>query len=257
MREPGSGPFALSECGFQHMELSLSLPSEDFWNHNKVQGVYIQEVKDALKRELPQCVQHRFPFWPLLSVPHFRDSTRENSWLNPTSPTSTPTDIYLSSEMTSHLSLVVLHVRDIGRPANRSYSVQVPLQFQQLKVGQVLGVLCANDKCLASLNRHATRSVCQIGTPRRGWGSQKIRKRLPAVVYRGRWPEVCSAQPVELESDRSCGFGEGLECEPRLAKPETELAIQGEVVGERLSNRRILVKLAPGLSLVLTPEGLE
>ena len=52
MREPGAGPFLLGECGFQLMELKSQLEPEEFWDNEKVQRVYIQEVKEALKREL-------------------------------------------------------------------------------------------------------------------------------------------------------------------------------------------------------------
>jgi hypothetical protein len=52
MREFGAGPFHLGECGFQRIELRSRLTSDEFWDNDKVQGVYIQEVKDALKREL-------------------------------------------------------------------------------------------------------------------------------------------------------------------------------------------------------------
>lgn len=52
MREPGTGPFRLNECGFQTMELRSQLTSDDFWDNDKVQSVYIAEVKEALKRDL-------------------------------------------------------------------------------------------------------------------------------------------------------------------------------------------------------------
>lgn len=52
MRESGAGPFRLSECGFQRMQLKSRLAPEEFWDNNKIQEVYIQEVKDALKNEL-------------------------------------------------------------------------------------------------------------------------------------------------------------------------------------------------------------
>jgi len=52
MREPGAGPFHLNECGFQLIELKSKLSEHDFWNNEKVQEVYIQEVKDALKNVL-------------------------------------------------------------------------------------------------------------------------------------------------------------------------------------------------------------
>ncbi|KAK3328635.1 hypothetical protein B0T19DRAFT_196139 [Cercophora scortea] len=52
MRQPGAGPFHLNECGFQLIELASSLPYDGFWDNDKVQQVYIPEVKEALKRSL-------------------------------------------------------------------------------------------------------------------------------------------------------------------------------------------------------------
>ena len=52
MREPGAGPFRLNECGFQQIELHSQMSYDDFWDNEAVQRVYIQEVKDVLKREL-------------------------------------------------------------------------------------------------------------------------------------------------------------------------------------------------------------
>ncbi|CCC14295.1 hypothetical protein SMACR_08858 [Sordaria macrospora] len=52
MREPGAGPFRLDECGFQLIQLHSSLEPDDFWDQERVQSVYIQEVKEALKKEL-------------------------------------------------------------------------------------------------------------------------------------------------------------------------------------------------------------
>ncbi|KAK0716280.1 hypothetical protein B0H67DRAFT_645923 [Lasiosphaeris hirsuta] len=52
MREPGAGPFHLDECGFHTMELRSRLTSDEFWDNDNVQGVYIPEVKEVLKRDL-------------------------------------------------------------------------------------------------------------------------------------------------------------------------------------------------------------
>jgi hypothetical protein len=52
MRQPGAGPFHLNECGFQLIKLKSQLLYDEFWDKERVKRVYIQEVKDALKREL-------------------------------------------------------------------------------------------------------------------------------------------------------------------------------------------------------------
>ena len=52
MRLPGSGPFYLNDCGFQLVELKSHLSYNEFWDNKRVKEVYIQEVKDTLKREL-------------------------------------------------------------------------------------------------------------------------------------------------------------------------------------------------------------
>ncbi|KAL6895046.1 hypothetical protein GGI43DRAFT_424494 [Trichoderma evansii] len=50
MRE--SGPFRIDECGFQLIDIHSKLTYDDFWINEKVQSVYITEVKKALKLEL-------------------------------------------------------------------------------------------------------------------------------------------------------------------------------------------------------------
>ncbi|KAL6691219.1 hypothetical protein J3F84DRAFT_397748 [Trichoderma pleuroticola] len=52
MRAPGAGPFLIDECGFQLIELHSSLTYDEFWDNERVQNVYIEEVKETLKREL-------------------------------------------------------------------------------------------------------------------------------------------------------------------------------------------------------------
>ncbi|KAG8667967.1 hypothetical protein FPOAC1_012809 [Fusarium poae] len=52
MRCYGVDSFRLNECGFQRIELKTKLSYDDFWDNQKVQEVYIEEVKDALKAEL-------------------------------------------------------------------------------------------------------------------------------------------------------------------------------------------------------------
>jgi hypothetical protein len=52
MRYYGVDSFRLNECGFQRIELKTKLSYDDFWDNQKVQEVYIEEVKDALKAEL-------------------------------------------------------------------------------------------------------------------------------------------------------------------------------------------------------------
>ncbi|KAK5995288.1 Fe(II)/2-oxoglutarate-dependent dioxygenase nvfI-like protein [Cladobotryum mycophilum] len=52
MREPGAGPFHIDECGFQIIDLHSSLTYDEFWDNERVQQVYVEEVKEALKREL-------------------------------------------------------------------------------------------------------------------------------------------------------------------------------------------------------------
>lgn len=50
MRE--SGPFRINECGFQLIDIHSNLTYDDFWINDRVQSVYITEVKKALKLEL-------------------------------------------------------------------------------------------------------------------------------------------------------------------------------------------------------------
>ncbi|RKK89174.1 hypothetical protein BFJ68_g16779 [Fusarium oxysporum] len=52
MRKHGVDSFRLNECGFQRIELNSKLSYEEFWDNQRVQEVYIEEVKDALKAEL-------------------------------------------------------------------------------------------------------------------------------------------------------------------------------------------------------------
>lgn len=40
------------------MELRSQLTSDDFWDNDKVQSVYIAEVKEALKRDLGEKYVH-------------------------------------------------------------------------------------------------------------------------------------------------------------------------------------------------------
>ncbi|KAK4197148.1 hypothetical protein QBC40DRAFT_267866 [Triangularia verruculosa] len=51
MRDPLAGPFRLGECGFQLVELNSRLTSDEFWDNEKVQTIYVQEVKDLLKEK--------------------------------------------------------------------------------------------------------------------------------------------------------------------------------------------------------------
>ncbi|UKZ69038.1 uncharacterized protein TrAtP1_010051 [Trichoderma atroviride] len=52
MREPGAGPFRIEECGFQMIDIHSHLTYDEFWDNERVQSVYIPEVKKALKLEL-------------------------------------------------------------------------------------------------------------------------------------------------------------------------------------------------------------
>ncbi|KAJ4142058.1 hypothetical protein NW754_014848 [Fusarium falciforme] len=52
MRRPDVGPFRLNECGFQLVNLDSKLSYDEFWDNKRVQEVYIEEVKDTLKKQL-------------------------------------------------------------------------------------------------------------------------------------------------------------------------------------------------------------
>ncbi|KAM0236962.1 hypothetical protein ACHAP5_009202 [Fusarium lateritium] len=52
MRDCGVDSFRLNECGFQRVELKTKLSYDEFWNNQRIQEVYIEEVKDTLKAEL-------------------------------------------------------------------------------------------------------------------------------------------------------------------------------------------------------------
>ena len=52
MREPAAGPFHLNECGFQLIQLKSRLSYDEFWDNERVKEIYIEEVKDTLKKEL-------------------------------------------------------------------------------------------------------------------------------------------------------------------------------------------------------------
>lgn len=52
MRERDAGPFHLDECGFQLIPLKSQLKYDEYWDNEKIQQIYVQEVKDALKTEL-------------------------------------------------------------------------------------------------------------------------------------------------------------------------------------------------------------
>lgn len=100
--------------------------------------------------------------------------------------------------------------------------------------------------------------MCQIAqAPRLRGHPQPVQNSLPAGFYESRWEKVGSPQPVELESDGGWGLGEGLECEPRFAKPNVKLTVDGDAVRQGLGDGRIFKQPAPGGSLLLAPEALE
>ncbi|UKZ96366.1 uncharacterized protein TrAFT101_011162 [Trichoderma asperellum] len=51
IREPGAGPFRIEQCGFQIINIHSKLTYDEFWDNERVQSVYIPEVKQALKLE--------------------------------------------------------------------------------------------------------------------------------------------------------------------------------------------------------------
>ncbi|KAK6449910.1 hypothetical protein FP744_10006160 [Trichoderma asperellum] len=51
MRELGVGPFRIEQCGFQIINIHSKLTYDEFWDNERVQSVYIPEVKQALKLE--------------------------------------------------------------------------------------------------------------------------------------------------------------------------------------------------------------
>ncbi|KAI1425309.1 hypothetical protein F5Y12DRAFT_784740 [Xylaria sp. FL1777] len=73
MRDSSDGPFKLDECGFQLIQLQSQLSYEEFWDNEKVQSTYVQEVKNALKAELgakyvfvlDYAVRKRHPSFPV------------------------------------------------------------------------------------------------------------------------------------------------------------------------------------------------
>ncbi|KAL4939105.1 hypothetical protein BDV06DRAFT_225337 [Aspergillus oleicola] len=46
------GPFLLNESGFQVINLNSSMAYDDFWDHEKIQAIYLEEVKKAMKDNL-------------------------------------------------------------------------------------------------------------------------------------------------------------------------------------------------------------
>jgi hypothetical protein len=58
MRQPDIGPFKINECGFEIIKLESKLSYDEFWDNEKVQEVYLEEVKEALKRELDAKYVH-------------------------------------------------------------------------------------------------------------------------------------------------------------------------------------------------------
>jgi hypothetical protein len=52
MRAPGAGPFRFEECGFQLVEFHSKMSYDDFWDNDKIQTLYIQEVRETIKKAL-------------------------------------------------------------------------------------------------------------------------------------------------------------------------------------------------------------
>jgi hypothetical protein len=52
MRAPNQGPFRFDECGFQLVELHSQMVYDDFWDNDKIQNIYIQEVRETIKKAL-------------------------------------------------------------------------------------------------------------------------------------------------------------------------------------------------------------
>jgi hypothetical protein len=52
MRDHGVESFKFNECGFEIIELKSQLSYDEFWDNEKVKQVYIEEVKETLKKEL-------------------------------------------------------------------------------------------------------------------------------------------------------------------------------------------------------------
>jgi hypothetical protein len=52
MRRSDVGPFKFDECGFELIELHSKMSYDDYWDNEKIQKVYIQEVRDAIKKAI-------------------------------------------------------------------------------------------------------------------------------------------------------------------------------------------------------------
>lgn len=52
MRRSDVGPFKFDECGFELIELHSKMSYDDFWDNEKIQKVYIQEVREAIKKAI-------------------------------------------------------------------------------------------------------------------------------------------------------------------------------------------------------------
>jgi hypothetical protein len=71
MRRPDVGPFNFEECGFELIEMRSEMSYEDFSDNEKIQSVYIQEVREAIKH----AIGAKF-VWVLdyaVCVPQFED----------------------------------------------------------------------------------------------------------------------------------------------------------------------------------------
>lgn len=52
MRRSDVRPFKFDECGFKLIELHSKMSYDDFWDNEKIQKVYIQEVREAIKKAI-------------------------------------------------------------------------------------------------------------------------------------------------------------------------------------------------------------
>lgn len=52
MRQSDVGPFKFNECGFEFIEFHSKMSYDDFWDNEKIQKVYIQEVREAIKKAI-------------------------------------------------------------------------------------------------------------------------------------------------------------------------------------------------------------
>jgi hypothetical protein len=52
MRRSDVGPFKFDECGFELIELHSKMSYDDYWDNEKIQKVYIQEVRNAIKKAI-------------------------------------------------------------------------------------------------------------------------------------------------------------------------------------------------------------